>query len=275
MRLKHPPTTKAICAGRNLRDHDLGDQAIVRRGTGFLRRPLAAVAPILAVMTVLLTGALATSPSAVAVTWLCKPDMTVNPCMSDETATIELGSGATSVEHAKPATSPPIDCFYVYPTVSTQQGPNANLNIDPEETQIAINQASRFSQVCNVYAPMYEQVTVSKLQETVATRTTLSPEEIAQAYSGVVSAWNEYMTKLNKGRGVVLIGHSQGAAMLIKLMKAEIDKNASTRGKLVSAVLLGANATVRSGTTSGGSFENIPAASPHGRLAASLPIQAL
>ena len=77
--------------------------------------------------------------------------------------------------------------------------------------------------------------------------------------SGVVSAWNEYLSLTKGQRGVVLIGHSQGAAMLIKLMKAEIDQNAPTRGKLVSAVLLGANATVKSGKTIGGSFENIPA----------------
>ena len=32
--------------------------------------------------------------------------------------------------------------------------------IDPEETQIAIDQASRFSQVCKVYAPIYPQLTI-------------------------------------------------------------------------------------------------------------------
>ena len=38
-----------------------------------------------------------------------------------------------------------------------QEGPNADLTIEPQETQIAIDQASRFSQVCRVFAPMYKQ----------------------------------------------------------------------------------------------------------------------
>ena len=98
--------------------------------------------------------------------WLCKPDLAVDPCLSSEEATVELGNGSTSVELAKPATDPPIDCFYVYPTVSSQAKTehghlvNANLEIGPEETQIAIDQASRFSQTCKVYAPIYPQLTL-------------------------------------------------------------------------------------------------------------------
>ncbi len=57
-----------------------------------------------------------------------------------------MANGASFVEHAKPAKKPPIDCFYVYPTVSSQFTMNANLEIGPEEKQIAIDQASRFSQ---------------------------------------------------------------------------------------------------------------------------------
>ncbi len=69
-------------------------------------------------------------------------------------------NGRTTVVDPKPAKNPPIDCFYVYPTVSGQPGPNADLTIDPEETAVAETQASRFSQVCRVYAPMYPQLTV-------------------------------------------------------------------------------------------------------------------
>ncbi|HTN79059.1 MAG TPA: DUF3089 domain-containing protein, partial [Acidimicrobiales bacterium] len=57
----------------------------------------------------------------------------------------------------------PVDCFYVYPTVSTQAGPNADLTIEPAEKTVAEAQASRFSSVCNVWAPMYRQVTLSSL----------------------------------------------------------------------------------------------------------------
>ena len=60
--------------------------------------------------------------------------------------------------------NPKIDCFYVYPTVSDQKGPNANLHIDPEERSIALYQAARYSQYCRVFAPMYRQITVPALE---------------------------------------------------------------------------------------------------------------
>jgi hypothetical protein len=106
------------------------------------------------------SGLAASSASAAGTVWLCKPGLANNPCESDLTTTVELGNGSSFVEHAKPASNPPIDCFYVYPTVSSQFTTNANLNIDPEETQIAIDQASRFSQTCKVYAPIYPQLTI-------------------------------------------------------------------------------------------------------------------
>jgi len=38
---------------------------------------------------------------------------------------------------------------------------------------------------------------------------------------------------------VVLIGHSQGAGLLVNLIKNEIDPNPDLRARLVSAILLG------------------------------------
>jgi hypothetical protein len=197
-----------------------------------------------------MSGLAAASASAVGTVWLCKPGLAINPCLSSETATVELGNGASFVEHAKAASNPPIDCFYVYPTVSGQTTQNANLNIEPEETAIAVAQASRFSQVCKVYAPMYPQQPFSGPGPTL--------EGEAIAYAGVLSAWQEYLAKYNHGRGVVLIGHSQGTEMLNRLVKEQIDPNPARRHQLVSAVLLGGNLTVPIGGTVGGSFQHIP-----------------
>ena len=201
-----------------------------------------------------MSGLAVTSASAAGTVWLCKPGLVSNPCLSDETATVELGNGSSFVEHAKPASNPPIDCFYVYPTVSGQRTPNANLAIEPEETAIAVSQASRFSQVCKVYAPMYPQVTLAVSFGEVEP----APEGGAIAYAGVLSAWKEYLAKYNHGRGVVLIGHSQGSEMLDQLVKERIDPNPALRHQLVSAVLLGGNLTVPIGGTVGGSFQHIP-----------------
>src|SRR5580704_17453081 len=220
--------------------------------TGIGRR--AGLFAALGLVTFLMAGLTASAASA-ETTWLCKPGLASNPCTSSEEATVELANGTSFVEHAQPASNPPIDCFYVYPTVSSQFTENANLEIGPEEKQIAIDQASRFSQTCKVYAPIYPQLTIPAIN----TPGGITPEGSEIAYVGVLTAFEEYLAKYNNGRGFVLIGHSQGAAMLEQLIKEQIDPNAALRKKLVSAILLGGNVTVPKGKTVGAMFKNIPA----------------
>jgi hypothetical protein len=187
--------------------------------------------------------------------WLCRPGLGHNPCESSLATTVFDPNGKTTVQRAKPAQSPPVDCFYVYPTVSAQPTVNANLAIDPELVAVAENQAARFSQVCRVYAPVYPQLTLSAIGGSGAA----NPQARVTAYTGVLSAWKEYLQKYNKGRGVVFIGHSQGAGMLIQLLKSEIDPDPKLRQRTVSALLLGGNVTVPEGQLVGGDFQNIPA----------------
>jgi hypothetical protein len=220
----------------------------------------------LGVAGLLLSGLAAASASAETV-WLCKPGLANNPCTSSEETTVQLGNGSSFIEHAQPASNPPIDCFYVYPTVSsqvnTEQGHllNANLEVDPEETQIAINQASRFSQACRVYAPMYPQLTLAQINTPGA----VTPADSEKAYLGVLSAWKEYLADYNDGRGVVLIGHSQGALLLKQLVKDQIDPNPALRKQLVSAILLGGDVIVPKGKTVGGTFTNVPSCQTAGQ----------
>jgi Protein of unknown function (DUF3089) len=193
--------------------------------------------------------------------WLCRPGLAKNPCESDLTTTVVRPDGTTRVVHDKPAKSPPVDCFYVYPSVSGQPTVNADLSIDPELTAVAEAQASRFSQTCRVFAPVYRQLTV------VATGSAggQSVDARAVAYDGVLSAWRDYLAHYNKGRGVVFIGHSQGAGMLTHLLGSEIDPNPKLRRRLVSALLLGGNVTAASGRDSGGDFQNIRACRRRGQ----------
>jgi hypothetical protein len=196
------------------------------------------------------------SPAAPSNTvWLCRPGLADNPCESDLTTTVLSADGSSTTEAVAPAEDPPIDCFYVYPTVSGQQTPNANLDIDPEEKAVALQQASRFSQVCKVYAPMYRQLTLKAILEPGGV--TAAASELA--YGDVLSAWQDYLAHYNNGRGVVLIGHSQGTMMLTALIASEIDPNPDVRGLLVSALLIGGNVTVTAGQDVGGDFQNIPA----------------
>jgi hypothetical protein len=150
------------------------------------------------------------------------------------------------------AKNPPIDCFYVYPTVSSETTVNADLTIQPAETGVAVAQASRFSQYCKVYAPMYRQVTLYGLSLD-------TPAAAAEAYGDVQSAFLYYLKHYNHGRGIVFIGHSQGSAILIPLLKNQVDDKPAVRKLLVSAMLMGGNVTVPIGKTVGGSFSHIPA----------------
>jgi hypothetical protein len=216
------------------------------------------LAAVLAVSALALLGLAATATAKSGTVWLCKPGLKPDPCKEDRTTTIVSYTGTTRHEAIpKPvkAGPPPIDCFYVYPTVSEQAGPNANLEIEPQEKQIAIDQASRFSQDCRVFAPMYPQLTLKAINNPGG----ITTQDELTAYEGVQSAWQEYMRRYNKGRGVVLIGHSQGALMLENLIKLNLDHNAALRKQLVSAVLLGGNVLIPEGHLVGGSFQNVPA----------------
>jgi hypothetical protein len=187
--------------------------------------------------------------------WLCRPGLADNPCAGDLSATAISAAGTKTVQPAVPATDPPIDCFYVYPTVSRQKGTNANLQIDPEERAVAVAQAALFSQVCNVYAPMYPQLTLAAIGKPGS----IGATSALTAYGGVWSAFRDYMANYNHGRGIVFIGHSQGAFMLTELLRAEVDPSPESRRLLVSALLIGANLTVPIGKTVGGDFAAIPA----------------
>jgi len=206
----------------------------------------------LSVAALSISGALAASASA-ETTWLCRPGLAHNPCLNSLETTVQLSNGKSFVETPQPAANPPIDCFYVYPTVSSQFTVNATETIEPEEEAIAESQASRFSQVCKVYAPMYPQITVPALIEKTATQAS-----VEKAFFGVLAGFEEYLTKYNDGRGFVLIGHSQGSAMLELLMKDVVEKNPALEAKLVSAVILGGQVVVPGGKNAGGTFQNTP-----------------
>ncbi|HXQ18689.1 MAG TPA: DUF3089 domain-containing protein [Acidimicrobiales bacterium] len=202
-----------------------------------------------------LAGSIGTTDAGAAASstvWLCKPGLANNPCASNLDATVEAADGSTHVVQTADAKNPPIDCFYVYPTVSGQQTVNATLHIDPAETGVAVAQAARFSQYCRVYAPMYRQVTLSGLSHD-------TPAAGAEAYGDVQSAFLDYLKHDNHGRGIVFIGHSQGAGVLIELLKSQVDPKPAVRKLLVSALLMGGNVTVPIGKVVGYDFRHIPA----------------
>jgi len=178
--------------------------------------------------------------------WLCKPGF--------GTTTVSPTGEVLGTESPKPDRKPKADCFYVYPTVSDDQTPNADLSIDPEERSIALYQAARYSLHCRVFAPMYRQITLQAL----FSGEPITPEMAALGYGDVVAAWKTYLRKYNKGRGVIFIGHSQGTYVLRQLLSQQVDPKRKVRKRLISAILLGGNVTVPEDGIVGGDFKHIP-----------------
>jgi hypothetical protein len=203
--------------------------------------------------------AAAAAPASADVTWLCRPGLSVNPCVGNLQYT-DARSG--DVHNPRVAAAPKIDCFYVYPTVSNEPGPNASKLAGPEIQAIATYQAQQFSRICRVFSPVYRQITVLtrglNLANSVANAAPL-------AYADVREAFLAYLKTDNRGRGFVLVGHSQGATMLRALIRQEVDPRPRIRRRLVSAILPGANVLVRRGMDTGGDFAHVPACRGRGQ----------
>jgi len=188
--------------------------------------------------------------------WLCRPDED-DVCDHGLDATSVRANGRTRVERWRPARSPKIDCFYVYPTISTDPGGNSDLLPgDDQELFVVRQQAARLGSVCRVFAPVYRQVTLTAL--TARLGGVVIPNDPQLAYADVADAWRHYVANDNQGRGVLLIGHSQGAGILTSLVRDEIDPSPALRDRLVSAMLLGTSVQVPVGADVGGDFANVP-----------------
>ncbi|MBK9179436.1 MAG: DUF3089 domain-containing protein [Acidimicrobiales bacterium] len=189
--------------------------------------------------------------------WLCKPGLPDDVCARDLDATVVFADGSTQVQPHVAAEDPPVDCFYVYPTVSRDESPNSDLVPgESEEVYVTYNQAARFTAACRVFAPMYRQGTLPSLLGQVEV-----PEGVdryAIAYGDVRDAFEHYLATENDGRGFVLIGHSQGAGLLRELVAEEIDPDPALREQLVSALLLGATIEVPEGEVVGADFQQVP-----------------
>lgn len=188
-------------------------------------------------------------------TWLCRPGRH-DACDVDLTATVIAANGALTREGWTADPNASIDCFYVYPTVSTDPTPNSDMNADPAELNVVRTQFARFASKCRPYAPMYRQITLAGLRRNLVTGGT-PPWGANPHYADVRDAWNYYLQHDNKGRGVVLVGHSQGSFILIELLRNEIDGK-PIQSQIVSAILLGTTVAVPKGKGVGGTFKNLP-----------------
>lgn len=222
--------------------------------------PPRALALTLAAVAASLLFATASASAASAPVWLCRPGATPDPCTPGLSTTVYSPTlKVTGVTHPTAVKHKAIDCFYVYPTVSGQKTGNADRTVDPEERSIALYQAARYSQYCNVYAPMYRQVTLAGIGTVGTSKPTTVPNQKI-GLADVRAAFAYYLKHFNHGHGIVFIGHSQGAFVLRSVLALDVDRKPAVRDLMLSAILLGGNTLVKPGATGiGGDFKHIPA----------------
>jgi hypothetical protein len=186
--------------------------------------------------------------------WICLPGRD-DACSRPLATTALNANGYGSTGQAIPAKDPPVDCFYVYPTVSHDPGLNSDLDAGAEEHGAAFIQFARFAGVCRTFAPLYRQMTLSTIPKAAAGESLAAPFMVA--YGDVVAAWHDFLAHRNSGRPFVLIGHSQGSIHLERLIAEEIDGKPLAR-QMLSAILLGWAVEVPEGKSVGGTFKSIP-----------------
>ncbi len=99
--------------------------------------------------------------------WLCKPGIALDRCLElDQTITYVYEDGNRAVFEHEPAVDAQFDCFYVYPTVDLREEPGNTLDLTDDTLMVRplYNQAARFTQLCNMYAPKYQQMTIGSYE---------------------------------------------------------------------------------------------------------------
>lgn len=188
--------------------------------------------------------------------WLCRPGLHHDDaCAVDLATTVVTADGKLTREAWTANANAPVDCFYVYPTVSTDPTPFSDMIADAAELNVIKQQFARFGSVCRQYAPMYRQVTLLGLRSVLAG--TGGSLDHGLQYDDVRDAWKSYLEHDNKGRPFVLIGHSQGSFILAELIRQEIDGK-PIQARMVSAILPGTTIPVPRGKDVGGGFQHVP-----------------
>jgi Protein of unknown function (DUF3089) len=200
-------------------------------------------------------AALVVAPASAATgtVWLCRPGLPRDPCVSGLSTTVYTPS-FKRLRVERPSSTPAVDCFYLYGTLSTENRRHATLRITPEMRAVVRAETGRYSQYCRVFVPVYRQVTIPWELKTGDE----SAADLALPLRDVQHAFSQYLKRYSHGRGFVLIAQAQGSAVMRMLIRREIDGNPVLRRRLVSAIVLGGNVLVRRGSDIGGDFKHIP-----------------
>jgi Protein of unknown function (DUF3089) len=186
--------------------------------------------------------------------WLCRPGRR-DACTVTMDVSEIAADGTLVVRKSTKATDPKADCFYVYPTLSYDEGGNSDMVANDEERRVIETQFARFGEQCRTFAPLYRSVTLTALRALLVGKPIAADRELN--YADVRDAWKHYLAQDNQGRPFVLVGHSQGSGLLKRLIAEEIDGK-PVQKQMLSAMLAGTNVLVAKGKLIGGDFKATP-----------------
>jgi hypothetical protein len=191
--------------------------------------------------------------------WMCKPGLDDDECVKIDLTTSERQADGTyaSVE-PEIDDDPKADCFYAYPSTDMNETPGGVDIDDRAAVRLRLrNQAARFRSVCRIFSPLYRQMTVGTYKDKAGYDKT---EYFEHAYRDVEAAFDHYLENDNEGRPFVLLGHSQGTHVLIRLVQDRIEKDSKLSDKMAGALLVGAVGAIHvpKGKLVGGTFKKTP-----------------
>ncbi len=130
-----------------------------------------------------------------------------------------------------------VDVFYVHPTLYVM-GRNWNASLSDKSLNSNCDkcikiQASVFNACGRVFAPRYRQALLKSFFDSAE-----GPKAIGFAYEDVKAAFQYYLDHWNKGRPIIIAGHSQGARHVQQLLSDFFD-GTDLQKQLVAAYPIG------------------------------------
>jgi hypothetical protein len=239
------------------------------RGTVRLRRRLLAGAVCSAIVMALVAAGCSSAPrpastpaktpgAAASLAWLCRPGQAADPCDSGLAVSAVTADGTVrSATWPSSAGASKFACFYVYPTWSLAKTANTSLAVTQVLAYDAMEQGGPLSQVCDVWAPVYRSQTFPSVLKGLNGDEQVMNSTFTTAYDSVLPAWQWFLAHTG-GKPIILVGDSQGSAILIHLISAQIDHQPSVLRRLLTAILVGGNLQVPSGKLAGATFTSVP-----------------
>ena len=141
-----------------------------------------------------------------------------------------------------------VDVFYVYPTIYADNSPE-NMNIFRADLRdnargLLTAQAGVYSAAANLFAPFYRQQSAASqsMEAFNGGRDAFADPAFKVGYDDVERAFAYYLEHLNPSRPFILAGHSQGAMVVVELMRRRLS-SMELRRRLVAVYAIGYTVT--------------------------------